>query len=169
MADQFTSSGSWPYTYIGDPPPACIHGISGMRCYLCLPYGSLLSDPAGINPAATVAPAGESGWECPKCGQVWAPWIACCTYCPGRVVTTVTSNVQPTFIGKTAGPTDPAPLVLGLPAEFTDPTYVRHIDVSDPDWHEFLPGAQIRIIRLIRAESARVEFRLAAAEETDRG
>ena len=20
----------------------------------------------------------DYGWECPKCGKVWAPWIACC-------------------------------------------------------------------------------------------
>ena len=21
---------------------------------------------------------GNKGWECPRCGKVWAPWVECC-------------------------------------------------------------------------------------------
>lgn len=29
----------------------------------------------------------SQGWECPKCGRVYAPWMAQCTACPGQTFT----------------------------------------------------------------------------------
>ena len=23
----------------------------------------------------------RKGWECPKCGRIWAPWVKDCSYC----------------------------------------------------------------------------------------
>ena len=23
----------------------------------------------------------KQGWECPKCGRVYAPWVSMCSYC----------------------------------------------------------------------------------------
>ena len=32
------------------------------------------------------------GWECPKCGAVWAPGVRHCTYCTPIGVTVVTTG-----------------------------------------------------------------------------
>lgn len=39
---------------------------------------------------------GNKGWECPRCGKVWAPWVECCD-CRKQTITTTTSqwNVKP--------------------------------------------------------------------------
>ncbi len=29
------------------------------------------------------------GWECPKCGRVYAPFIACCAVCPRELTATI--------------------------------------------------------------------------------
>ena len=35
------------------------------------------------------------GWECPKCGRVYAPWMSSCAYCGvDNNVCTWTTNVQ---------------------------------------------------------------------------
>ncbi len=38
----------------------------------------------------TINPQPQQGWECPKCGGVYAPWMAQCTTCPG--VTFITAG-----------------------------------------------------------------------------
>lgn len=36
-------------------------------------------------PHAPQTPSAPRGWECPKCGHVYAPAIAMCLTCPGDV------------------------------------------------------------------------------------
>ena len=39
----------------------------------------------------------RKGWECPRCGKIWAPWVECCECTRQTVTTTTTSqwNVKP--------------------------------------------------------------------------
>jgi len=41
----------------------------------------------------------QQGWECPKCGQVYAPWMAKCQSCSGVVSITVGGVNTPVHIG----------------------------------------------------------------------
>ena len=38
----------------------------------------------------------NKGWECPRCGKIWAPWVECCD-CHEQTTTTISSqwNVKP--------------------------------------------------------------------------
>ena len=40
---------------------------------------------------------GNKGWECPRCGKIWAPWVECCECTRQTITTTTTSqwNVTP--------------------------------------------------------------------------
>lgn len=42
----------------------------------------------------------QHGWECPKCGSVYAPWMAQCSRCPQQTFT-MGGNVAP--VGCTCG------------------------------------------------------------------
>ena len=43
-----------------------------------------------------------SGWECPKCGTVWAPWVAKCSNSHASFTYTVTSPYVPSPYVQTA-------------------------------------------------------------------
>lgn len=43
----------------------------------------------------------QQGWECPKCGRVYTPWVRQCSYCGNDTqLTTITTGFSET-IGKT--------------------------------------------------------------------
>ena len=39
------------------------------------------------------------GWECPKCGKVWAPFIYCCEECNNKVKNTKEVDYKTYFAG----------------------------------------------------------------------
>lgn len=41
----------------------------------------------------------QSGWICPKCGNVLAPFMAYCVHCAGREVTPLTEPFDPERTG----------------------------------------------------------------------
>lgn len=43
------------------------------------------------------------GWECPKCGSVYAPWVETCAYCPPRIVPEITTGAMNEIISGTCG------------------------------------------------------------------
>ena len=42
-----------------------------------------------------------TGWECPKCGAVWAPFVAGCDRCNAPALTTVMSGGTTVTSGRT--------------------------------------------------------------------
>ena len=36
---------------------------------------------------------GNKGWECPRCGKIWAPWVECCE-CTKQTTTTTTTTIS---------------------------------------------------------------------------
>ena len=36
----------------------------------------------------------ERGWECPRCGQIWAPWISQCNCSRNKTYVTWTTGVS---------------------------------------------------------------------------
>lgn len=47
----------------------------------------------------------QQGWECPKCGRVYAPWMPSCSACPGVVITapSVTIECEHLWVSDTFG------------------------------------------------------------------
>ena len=39
---------------------------------------------------------GNKGWECPRCGKIWAPWVECCE-CTKQTTTTTISQQNVTL------------------------------------------------------------------------
>jgi hypothetical protein len=58
----------------------------------------------------------------------------------------------------------PEPIVPGqflpLPAEFSNPNYVRYLRVTDDIWNEVVPGLQARASRGLNGVGFDLEFRL---------
>ena len=43
----------------------------------------------------------DKGWECPKCGRVYAPWVMKCSYCGNDTQPTTTTTGFSETIEKT--------------------------------------------------------------------
>ena len=59
-----------------------------------------------------------AGWECPRCGQVWAPHIAMCSCAPPSVTI---SSVEHTYDDRQIGAVLKACAVCGQMRYFTNP------------------------------------------------
>lgn len=65
-------------------PAGClVHGVPfGQRCYACYPWFPDFPQPATVSVWPSFAPS-PSGWPCPRCGAVYAPWVHACQNCTG--------------------------------------------------------------------------------------
>ena len=52
----------------------------------------------------------QQGWECPRCGKIWAPWISSCTCKRSTTTTTTTVTWDKAAI---ATPIDPWTVTVG--------------------------------------------------------
>jgi hypothetical protein len=60
----------------------------------------------------------NKGWECPKCGVVYAPWVSKCEKCEGKVIGgAYVVPVEPSFTQPIITP--PQPPWPGYPRPYT--------------------------------------------------
>lgn len=111
----------------GEIWPGCLlHRIpSGQRCCWCQPQ-IFYPQSTFTWPLSPPSPA-PSGWQCPACLHVMAPFMTTCPWCP--------SQAEPAAEGAPA---------ISLPADMASPGHVLYQRVSD-EWAEVLPGLQCRL------------------------
>lgn len=51
-----------------------------------------------------------TGWECPKCGRCYAPWVNSCDHCNGEVWGGITATISTP--PPTGGPGDTVPITI---------------------------------------------------------
>jgi hypothetical protein len=78
-----------------------------------------------------------SGWTCPRCSNVMAPFISCCPFC----AKTARSPV-PVAVPGTPGPL-PGPFAMTVGAEYRF--------MAAGEWAEVFPGLQVRMNRAVWA------------------
>jgi hypothetical protein len=116
-------------------------------------------------PMVTTA-AAATGWACPVCGHVMAPFMASCSWCPGKPAPLPAGRGDRVFGEFTQVPSPgTGDLLLRIPAQMAVPHSSRRLLLTGPSWQDVIPGLQVRM----RSDLAQVDLEFRVTPEPSSG